>query len=497
MFESVELGQAISKQEFKVQEPGIRAQLLELQRELRDANIATLIIVAGVEAAGKGDVVNRLNKWFDNRGVQTHAFWGETDEEKERPNSWRFWKRMPARGSIGIMFGGWYWDPLRDCANGLIDDIELDEVSRAIGEHERMLTLDGMLIIKLWFHLSKATHAKRMSKRHELQKHIKGLPDEGAGVETYDAYLAAAERCIRLTDSGNSPWHLVESDDKWFRDLSAAHVLMSMMHQRMEEHRISDRRAQIHELTMPVDNHPLTILDHVDLTATLSREKYKKLLKYYKTKLHDLAWQAYADKKSTMIVFEGWDAAGKGGTIRRMTSAIDARLFRSISVSAPTDEERAHHYLWRFWRHVPRAGYMTIYDRSWYGRVLVERVEGYAEHYEWMRAYREINIFEEQLVNHGITLIKFWLHISPEEQLRRFKEREELSWKQYKITDEDWRNREKWEQYKQAIKTMVEHTSTGLAPWTLIPANDKLFARVEVLKTVCDQLENTLETRKA
>ena len=175
-----------------------------------------------------------------------------------------------------------------------------------------------------------------------------------------------------------------------------------------------------------------------------------------------------------------------------MTSAIDARLFRSISIAAPTDEERAQHYLWRFWRHVPRAGYMTIYDRSWYGRVLVERVEGYAPTHEWMRAYQEINTFEEQLVENGIVVIKFWLHISPEEQLRRFKQREEISWKQYKITDEDWRNREKWNEYKQAVKTMVEHTSTGYAPWSLIPANDKLFARIEVLKTVCQQLKESL-----
>lgn len=493
MFESVELGQALSKREFKEQELEIRAQLLELQRQLRDTKIATLIIVAGVEAAGKGDVVNRLNKWFDSRGVQTHAFWDETEEEKERPDGWRFWKRMPARGSIGIMFGGWYWDPLHGRATGRIDDVALDEVSRAISEHERMLSLDGMLIIKLWFHLSKETHDRSIKKRHELQKQIKGLPAEGTGVETYDEYLIATERCIRLTDSGECPWHLVESDDRWFRDIEVARVLTSMMYQRIEEHRLGDRRAQIHDLTIPVDNNPVTILDHVDLNTTLPRGEYKKLLKHFKARLHELTWRAYAAKKSTIVVFEGWDAAGKGGTIRRMSSAIDARLFRSISVAAPTDEERAHHYLWRFWRHVPRAGYMTIYDRSWYGRVLVERVEGFAKRYEWMRAYREINIFEEQLVNHGIVLIKFWLHISPEEQLRRFKEREELSWKQYKITEEDWRNREKWNDYKQAVKTMVEHTSTGLVPWTLIPANDKLFARIEVLKQVCEQLQNALE----
>ena len=493
MFESVELGQTIPKDEFKLQEPEIRAQLLQLQRELREARIATLIIVAGVEAAGKGDVVNRLNKWFDNRGIQTHAFWDETDEEKEHPEAWRFWKRMPARGDIGIMFGGWYWEPLRERAHGNITDTELDETSRAISEHERMLSLDGMLIIKLWFHLSRNCHAKRIKRRYEIQKHIKGLPGEGTGVKTYDEYLIAAERCIRLTDSGDCPWHLIESDDKWFRDYSVARVLAPMMQQRLEEHRINDRRKGIHEPTIQIKDQPLTILDRVDLTASLEQDQYTHDLHKYKKKLHELSWEMYDAKRSTIVLFEGWDAAGKGGTIRRMTSAIDARLFRSISVAAPTDEERAQHYLWRFWRHVPRAGYMTIYDRSWYGRVLVERVEGYAQTYEWMRAYQEINTFEQQLVENGIVIIKFWLHISTEEQLRRFKEREEISWKQYKITEEDWRNREQWDQYKQAIKTMVEHTSTGHAPWSLVPANDKLFARIEVLKTVCQRLKESLK----
>lgn len=495
MFESVELGQSVSKDEFKEQETEIRAQLLQLQRDLRESKIATLIIVAGVEAAGKGDVVNRLNKWFDNRGIQTHAFWDETDEEKEHPEAWRFWKRMPARGNIGIMFGGWYWEPLRERAHGVTSDAELDETSRAISEHERMLSLDGMLIIKLWFHLSRECHAKRMKKRYEIQKHIKGLPGEGTGVKTYDEYLAAAERCIRLTDSGECPWHLIESDDKWFRDYSVSRVLIPMMQQRLEEHRTSDQRKQVHEPTIQIKDHPLTILDRVDLTISLEQEEYSEALHKYKKKLHELSWEMYDAKRSTIILFEGWDAAGKGGTIRRMTSAIDARLFRSISVAAPTDEERAQHYLWRFWRHVPRAGYITVYDRSWYGRVLVERVEGYAQTYEWMRAYQEINTFEEQLVENGIVIIKFWLHISPEEQLRRFKEREEISWKQYKITEEDWRNREQWDDYKQAVKTMVEHTSTGHAPWSLIPANDKLYARIDVLKTVCQRLKDALKKK--
>jgi polyphosphate kinase 2 (PPK2 family) len=211
-------------------------------------------------------------------------------------------------------------------------------------------------------------------------------------------------------------------------------------------------------------------------------------------KLHRLTWAAHQKKRSSVFVFEGWDAAGKGGCIRRITQAMDARLYQVISTAAPTDEERAHHYLWRFWRHIPRAGLVTVYDRSWYGRVLVERVENFAKESEWKRAYLEINSFEEQLVNHGTIMLKFWIHISPEEQLRRFKEREVIAYKQHKITDEDWRNRDKWEAYTLAVNDMVARTSTTLAPWVLVSGEDKGFGRIEVLKTVCNRLEEALSS---
>jgi polyphosphate kinase 2 (PPK2 family) len=212
----------------------------------------------------------------------------------------------------------------------------------------------------------------------------------------------------------------------------------------------------------------------------------------YQSQLNNLAWQAREARLFTVAVFEGWDAAGKGGAIRRVTQAVDARLYQAITVGAPTDEERAHHYLWRFWRHLPRAGFMTIYDRSWYGRVLVERVEGFARPDEWRRSYLEINDFEEQLVDHGVVLMKFWLHISKEEQLRRFREREQVAWKQHKITPEDWRNRERWDDYRLAVDEMVARTSTEYAPWDLVAANDKRFARIEVLRAFCTCLERAL-----
>jgi polyphosphate kinase 2 (PPK2 family) len=203
-------------------------------------------------------------------------------------------------------------------------------------------------------------------------------------------------------------------------------------------------------------------------------------------------WDARKHQRSVVAMFEGWDAAGKGGAIRRVTAALDARLFRVISVAAPTDEERAQHYLWRFWRHLPRAGYVTIYDRSWYGRVLVERVEGFAGVDEWGRAYQEINDFERQLTDHGIVLAKFWLHVSPEEQLMRFEERGKIEHKKHKITDEDWRNREKWPLYEEAVDEMVARCSTAFAPWTLVAANDKRLARITVVETLADRIEQAL-----
>ena len=234
------------------------------------------------------------------------------------------------------------------------------------------------------------------------------------------------------------------------------------------------------------------VLDQVDLAQELQGKGYRKELTRYQSELKDLAWRAWQQKRSTVAVFEGWDASGKGGAIRRATWAIDARLYRVIGIAAPTDEEKAHHYLWRFWRHLPGGGHVTLYDRSWYGRVLVERVEALARRQEWSRAYQEINDFEEQLVNHRILLLKFWVHISKEEQLRRFQERERLAWKRHKITEEDWRNREKWDEYMEAANEMLIRTGTDYAPWNLVPGNDKHFARVEVLKTFCKCLDREL-----
>ena len=490
MFEAIELGQSLPKQEFKSQEPKIRTDLLTLQAKLTEAKVATLIIVAGLEGAGKGEVVDRLNKWFDGRWLETHAFWDESDDERERPSVWRFWKRIPPRGTIGVMFGSWYWDPLYARAREEINDFEFNLAMRRINEMERMLTVDGLLIVKLWFHLSPKMYKKRMKKRREVTKHIKSSAGVPKKKVEYRSFLQAAERIIRRTDSGECQWELIEADDKWFRDSSVAQILLHRMEQGLKTVHIKSKSSStISESSEIPENDRVTVLDKIDLDTSLTEKDYQEKLDYYQNRIFELSWKAYDSRRSTVIVLEGWDAAGKGGAIRRLTNAIDARLYRVISIAAPTDEEDAQHYLWRFWRHVPRNGYMTLYDRSWYGRVLVERVEGFAKPEEWKRAYQEINDFEEQLANHGTIVIKFWLHISLEEQLARFREREKIAWKRHKITDDDWRNREKWDGYKRAINAMIGHTSTQKIPWTLVPANNKYYARIQVLKTVCKRLE--------
>lgn len=493
MFEAAELGRKVSKGEYKEREPELHTQLLDIQRELRAANLPVVIIVSGVEGAGKGQVVNCLTTWLDARGIQTTAFWDETDEERERPPFWRYWRQLPPRGVIGIMFGSWYTRPIISRVFDEIDEADFERQLNRILEFEHALTLDGMLIIKFWFHLSKEMQRKRLKKDVEEGKKSLGMSLVRKYTKHYDTFASVSERAIRTTDTGECPWYIVESGDPQYRNLTVGSTLLNSIRQRLDKPVVASASREHGGVLRPdIPTAKVTILDRVDLGKKIEGQKYRKSLGNYQKSLGNLAWKARLAKRHTIAVFEGWDAGGKGGAIRRVTASVDARLYRVISVAAPTDEEMAHQYLWRFWRHVPRAGYMTIYDRSWYGRVLVERVEGFARDEEWMRAYQEINDFEEQLVEHGAILLKFWIHLSPEEQLRRFKEREVTPWKKHKITEEDWRNREKWEQYKTAVNDMVVHTSTEYAPWSLISGNDKKYARVQVLKTFCDRLKKAL-----
>ena len=309
-------------------------------------------------------------------------------------------------------------------------------------------------------------------------------------LKKYDKFIKVAEQVLKTTSTGLSPWLILDSSDLRYSSLSVGQHVLARISQQIEIRKHSEKLPQAEDIT---DINQQNLLDSLDLSMSINNKTYNKKLKKFQAKLGQLVREAYQQKLSCILVFEGWDAAGKGGAIRRITRAIDARNYQLIPITAPTDEELRHHYLWRFWRHLPKAGKVTIYDRSWYGRVLVERVEGLANTNEWQRAYAEIVGFEDALTQHGILLLKFWLHIDKDEQLKRFQDRELIPYKQHKITAEDYRNRERWEDYQKAVNEMVVRTSTESSPWILVAANNKKYARIKVLESYCEYLQKMLD----
>ena len=498
-FETAELGRKLSKKDYEAREPGLRTELLEAQAELKDARCSVLILIGGVDGAGKGETVNLLHEWMDPHYLEARAFGPPSDEEAERPEFWRFWRALPPKGRIGLLFGSWYTRPIIDRVFARSDDAALERDLVRIKAFEKLLTDDGTLLVKLWFHLSKKAQKKRL---RELESHPSSrwrvTKTDWRHFRHYDDFRLVSERVLRATSTGEAPWVVVEGADRRFRSLFVGEHILSRLKERLARTPLRPTTSQPARATAaskqrsPSIPDSQTLLNTLDLSKRLGDERYERDLEKYQGRLNRLCRKAKARGRSAILVFEGWDAAGKGGIIRRLTAGIDARDYQVIPISAPTDEERAHHYLWRFWRHLPRAGRVTIFDRSWYGRVLVERVEGFASEDEWRRGYPEIVDFERQLHDHGILLHKFWIHLDRHEQLRRFEERQKTAFKHYKITEEDFRNRAKWDDYEVAANEMLERTSTEIAPWTLVEGNDKQYARIKVLKTVCRRLEETL-----
>jgi len=492
MFETLEVGKHLTPGDFNSLQKRLRDRLLEAQLDLAERDYPVIIVVAGLDGAGKGSLAQQLNEWMDPRWIETNTFWEHSDEEESRPYFWRFWRRLPPRGSIGIFLGSWYTRPAQAAVNHEMETEEFTLYCKQIESFERMLTDDGALVIKLWLHISQDTQQQRLEKDSPHRRPAPRGSDRPYELRgKYQRTLEVSEQLILATDSGHSPWRLIEAQDRYYRDITAGELILEALEYRAT--RAQEAPPPHVPATERITGRQPTVLDKVDLTLNIDPEQYDEQLELFQGQLRDLAWQAYQQKRSVVAVFEGWDAAGKGSAIRRVTRAIDPRLFRLVQFAAPTDEERAHHYLWRFWRQLQRDGRCTFYDRSWYGRVLVERVEQYASPAEWQRAYNEINRFEKQLVEHGNIVLKFWIHISEDEQEKRFRSREKAPHKQHKITDEDWRNREKWHEYELAVDQMVSHTSTAHAPWTLVSGNHKPYARIQILQTFCQAIGEALE----
>lgn len=498
MLETVEQGLTLTERAYERHLRTLRPALLKAHFALQGTGRQVLVIVSGSDGAGKGELVHRLNEWLDPRGVSTTAFWDHSDEETERPHFYRFWRAMPGAGKIGIFFGSWYTLPIIERVSKRRRKREfIPELDRIVA-FERMLAEGGIQVLKLWMHLSKPAQRERL---RELAKLGRLGPDDRKHFKRYDRFREVSEQAIEHTHHAQAPWHPIDATDRRHREITAAKLLLATLeHSLADDAEASKRRATAKRsgkrgagarTWVPGPS----LLEQVDLTQRLTVAQYERALPQLQERLSRLAWRAREAKVPTVLAFEGWDAAGKGSAIRRVTQALDPRLYRVVGVAAPSDEERAQHYLWRFWRQVPRDGRITIFDRTWYGRVLVERVEGFAPVADWDRAYFEIDQFERQLVDHGAALGKFWIHVSADEQLRRFKERQRVAWKRHKITAEDWRNREKRPAYTAAVDEMLARCSPAEAPFTVVAGNDKRFARVQILETVIARLERALEGR--
>lgn len=469
----------LGKAEYKQRVAAVRATLLRLQFQLRDADFPVLLVFGGVDGGGKHETINLLNEWLDPRYLKTMAYTAPSAEEQQRPRLWRYWRDLPVRGQIGLVLSGWYTQPLLDFVHHRSDAQRFNQQLEQVQQFEKTLADDRALILKFWMHLSAEQQQRRLHKLAENPLTIWQIkPQDWKHLHLYQRFIEASRSLLQATHGAHAPWQVIDGSQARERHLEVAECLAQRLQQALEQQRPAPQRRRFR----PTSKRQLS---HTDLSLSLGKAEYLERLKKAQSQLLRLQQLALHTQQSTIIVFEGWDAAGKGGAIRRLVRPLDARQYKLIPVAAPNDEERARHYLWRFWQHLPRAGHLCVFDRSWYGRVLVERVEGFAAAQEWQRAYQEIQHFEHALVESGVRLIKFWLHISDEEQLARFKARQADPLKSWKLTDEDWRNREQRAAYSQAVEDMLARTSSAQAPWVVVAANDKRHARVQVIESVC------------
>lgn len=491
MLEVSEVGNKVSKEDYNAAIPDLRVGLINAQYDLRHANFPVVIWIAGDDRLAANELVNRLNEWMDSRYADTRVFADPTDEEYQRPHLWRLWRSLPPKGRAAFFVGGLMRAAILR-ANDEIDEPEFSVWLRHIAKMQDELVADGALILKFFLHTPAKAQKKKLKK-------AKKDPHEGwqvdhrdwSALDTMGPVLPIAERMLRETSGIGAPWTIVESTDSRYRDLTVARTILAALTARLREQPVHPGRPLAESVFGDFDA-AANVLSGIDLSKSLTRDEYREQLAKEQAKLKALSLEARNRGISTVLAFEGWDAAGKGGVIRRITGAMEAGDYRVIPVAAPTEEERKYHYLWRFWRDLPLAGKVVIFDRTWYGRVLVERLEGFATPAEWQRAFDEINDFEAQMVEQGYYVGKFWMHISPDEQLARFTAREQTPYKNHKITEEDYRNRERWDDYVKAVDQMVLRTTSDRARWNVIPANDKLFARVATLRQINKGLARTL-----
>lgn len=495
MLEKIDLSKSLTKSELKDCLSEIEPKLGILQRSLKAKGVPVMIVFEGLDAAGKGTHISHLIAPLDPRGFQVFSIGPETEEERMHPFMWRFWNKTPANGTIALYDGSWYRRVLQDRFDETETEASIPASYDAINSFEKQLVDGGMLIIKFFLLISKDEQNKRFKKLTD-KKATSWRVNKGDQLrhDKYNEYLQINDEVLQATDSEYAPWTIVEAENKDFAKAKILSHVASCFECFLDE----DSKKQKPAIDGNFNSNEFsgTVLRKVDLSVKLTNEEYKDKLDKLQKKLSLLHSELYAKRIPVVLAFEGWDAGGKGGAIKRLTSALDLRGYVVTPTASPNDIERAHHYLWRFWTKVPKDGHIAIFDRTWYGRVMVERIEGFCARVDWERAYKEMNQMEKQFADHGAVVLKFWMQIDKDEQEKRFKERQSIPEKNWKITDEDWRNREKWDLYEQAVDEMMIRTSTSYAPWIIVEGNDKYFARIKVLETVVDALEKALKNKK-
>ncbi|MGI3129838.1 polyphosphate:AMP phosphotransferase [Halopseudomonas pachastrellae] len=471
----------------KAEREALREALLETQFELRTLQHGSvLLLISGNDFAGKAEIIHSFYEWLDNRYLNTRAFALPKGVERRMPRLWRYWRTLPPAGELGFYLGSWYHQPLMRLSRGQLSIPRFTTQMQQILRFERLLNDEGITLVKIWLYLGDNEQDSRQRRDLAQRKQTVAMREWGDfSAADYEKVREGARLMTELTSTQGAPWIRVPAADPHERDQRIGQIVLDAMQQRLANPPTS---TPVYGW-QPAQRDYLAQLDY---SLALDKDDYQQQLEHWQGRLRALIQHPRFARRNLLLVFEGSDAAGKGGTIRRITQCLDPRILRVHGTRAPTDEERRMPYLWRFWRRIPAPGNVVVFDRSYYGRVLVERVEGFCDEPDWQRAYGEINDFEQQLSDSGTLIIKFWLAITEDEQLKRFKAREDSPVKRYKLTEEDWRNRKRWPDYVQAMNDMVEHTSTRNAPWHLIPAQNKRYARIQALRILCETLNDAL-----
>ena len=494
MLDQVNLEQTVSKEEYKLEVARLRRDLSLLAQQVREAKLPVVILFEGWGAAGKGSLIANLIENFDPRGFQVYSNAAPEPFELRRPLLWRYWQELPERGQISVLDRSWYQSISVARIEESLPEQEVLRRINSIQTMERQLTDDGYVVLKFFLHISRKEQKARF---HELEQHkntrwrVTDL--DWKRNQAYDRYFQSFDEMLSSTDTPNAPWHILACHDKFGARLELFRTVRDQIRAALERKR-QPKQDEPSSMVAPgpFPLLPMPPLAQVRLDQHLDEDAYKRRLHQLQKELGDLHNKIYRKKLPVIIGYEGWDAAGKGGNIKRLTAALDPRGYEVIPISSPSREELAHPYLWRFWKHIPKTGHIAIFDRTWYGRVMVERIEGFCSQADWQRAYGEINEFERELWDWGAVIIKFWLHIDPDEQLARFQDRQNTPEKRWKITDEDWRNREKWPQYEQAVNDMLRYTSTDFAPWHIIESQDKRYGRLKALEIILEEINKRL-----